>query len=181
MKNCSRSEIPNLPRRIFIRRSCILWTITANRPNWRRSLDEKFGDFVASQVLSLYVAGLPEKDPKVRKAIEEYGESVLSYNLISAYCRDALADVDPDTLSAMYDRNPGKYMWKQRVRFDAVKCDDFESARKARELMSAGKTYQEVLAELNRGIVQVAEGQQITEFPENAFKPDFEVKKAFPM
>lgn len=140
-------------------------------------VDEKFGDFVASQVLSLYVAGLPEKDPKVRKAIEEYGESVLSYNLISAYCRDALADVDPDTLSAMYDRNPGKYMWKQRVRFDVVKCDDFESARKARELMSAGKTYQEVLAELNRGIVQVAEGQQITEFPENAFKPDFEVKK----
>lgn len=33
------------------------------------------------------------------------------------------------------------------------------------------------MAELNRGIVQVAEGQQITEFPENAFKPDFEVKK----
>ena len=146
------------------------------RSELRRIVRSKFDDFVADAALNLYVAQLPETDVKVKSAIEDFRNKYLIRSLVDGYAREQMENINPDTLSALYQRNPDKYMWKERVRYQAVVCTDLASAQKARQLMQEGRSYQEILSLLNKGIVTVADGFETVNFPESAFRSDFDLK-----
>ncbi len=143
----------------------------------RQIVRHKFDDFVSRLALSMYVKSLPETDSKVKSSIEDFRNKSIIYSLISQYAQDQLDKVDPDTLRALYDNSPDKYMWEQRVHYEAIKCQDPVVAEKIRQMMQEGKSYLEILSQLNKGLVSVADGYENTELAKNAFKQDFDLKQ----
>ena len=143
----------------------------------RQIIKDKFDDFVSSAALGMYVRALPSTDPRIRSAVEDFRNRSLIQILTNEYCKSQLESVDPDTLRALYQADTSRYTWGERAHYQVVMLRDAQTAEKARQWMLQGKDYLEILSLLNKGLVSLAEGYERTESPENAFKPDFEVRK----
>lgn len=143
----------------------------------RQIVKYKFDDLVSRLALDMYVKSLPETDSKVKSSIEDFRNKSIIYSLISQYAQDQLDKVDPDTLRALYDNSPDKYMWGQRVHYQGIRCKDPVVAENIRQMMKQGKSYLEILSQLNKGLVSVADGHENTDLAEKVFREDFDLKQ----
>lgn len=143
----------------------------------RQIVKYKFDEFVSRLALDMYIKSLPETDSKVKSSIEDFRNKSIIYTLISQYAQDQLDKVDPDTLRALYDNSPDKYMWGRRVHYEGIRCQDPVMAENIRQMMKQGKSYLEILSQLNKGLVAVADGHENTDLAEKVFKEDFDLKE----
>ena len=142
----------------------------------RQIVREKLDDFSYSMALELYVNSLPSTDVKVRKAIDSYTDKTRAYVVLSKAVSDSLSNVSMDTLHAIYDREVNEFMWGERVKYDAVFTKYPDVAKRIQAAFKEGHSLEEILAVANRGIASTANGREMTNEKDKAFKEDFEVK-----
>ena len=142
----------------------------------RQIVREKLDDFSYSMALELYVNSLPSTDVKVRKAIDSYTDKARAYVVLSKAVSDSLSNVSMDTLHAIYDREVNEFMWGERVKYDAVFTKYPDVAKRIQAAFKEGHSLEEILAVANRGIASTANGREMTNEKDKAFKEDFEVK-----
>ena len=146
------------------------------RSELRRIIQDKFEDFASSMALGMYVRNLPQTDERIKSSVEEFRRKAIIQMLTDAFCAERLSEVDPDTLMALYNQDTTRYLWGQRAHYQVVMCRDAATAERARQMMQQGRDYREVLSLLNKGLVSVVEGYELTEETARVFKPDFEIR-----
>ncbi len=108
---------------------------------------EAYGEFVAKTVIDFEDGQLEGKYPEFKALMKEYRDGILLFDLTNKKVWNKAVE-DTTGLKAFYEETKENYMWKKRIRYTLIKCNDEKVAKKALKLTKKDYTPDEIRAKL---------------------------------
>jgi peptidyl-prolyl cis-trans isomerase SurA len=147
------------------------------KPIRNKSTREIYTDFKADKIIEYYKDHLEEYNKEFAKTIKEYQDGLLLFDLLQKNIWKK-AETDSVGLEQFFNANIENYRWNTRFRTTTANCTRIEKAEKVRQLMTEGKTTEEIKDLVNEGAtIHVIFHESILEENSNKLPKDFVPEK----
>ncbi len=116
----------------------------------KKTFKAAFEDFLNQEVISYYKENLEHTNKEFAGTIKEYRDGLLLFDLLQKKIWTR-AERDTLALQKFFKDNRSKYSWKERANLILASCTNPDKAERVRELLSQGKTINEIKQAVNNG------------------------------
>jgi peptidyl-prolyl cis-trans isomerase SurA len=120
------------------------------KPVRNKSGKEIYKDFKADKIIEYYKDHLEEFNKEFAKTTQEYKDGLLLFDLLQKNIWKK-AETDTVGLEQFFNANREKYRWNERYRITMANCTRMDKAERVRQLMTEGKTTDEIKDLVNEG------------------------------
>ena len=147
------------------------------KPIHNKSTREIYKDFKADKIIEYYKDHLEEYNKEFAKTVQEYKDGLLLFDLLQRKIWKK-AETDSVGLEQFFNRNIDKYQWNKRVHITTASCTRKDKAEKVRQLMTEGKSPEEIKDLVNEGAtIHVIFHKSVLEENSSKLPKDFVFKK----